>query len=260
MSQGHAVHRTCAVKPKEPVRLLTIRSHAGLSGDMLLAGLWRICAMSNESVNALLAKILPNLAGSVQLVRREIAHVGGWQVRVSLPEEHEHRNCADILAIIASSGLGEQAADWARQTFELLARVEGEVHGLAPDKVHFHEVGALDSILDICLACELLARLAPARLVLSPLPVADGFVRCAHGLMPVPAPAVLRLLEGLRVTSFAGSGETLTPTAAALLHVWPVEFGPWPAMQVEKTALVYGSREFRDLPNGASFALGLALE
>ncbi|MCR5814370.1 MAG: LarC family nickel insertion protein [Desulfovibrio sp.] len=258
MSDCHK-HHTQAREPNDRARILTIRSHSGLSGDMLLAGLWCMSGESSEVINGLLAKIFPKLVGSCELVRREIAHVGGWQARVTLPDEHVHRNCAEILALVESGGLSPQARLWATQTFELLARVEGEVHALAPEEVHFHEVGALDSILDICLACELLSRLAPARLVLSPLPVGDGSVHCAHGLLPVPAPAVLRLLEGLRVTAFAGSGETVTPTAAALLHVWPVEFGPWPTMQVEKTALVYGSREFANLPNGASFALGFAL-
>lgn len=255
---AHASHEEPHA-PKEAGNILTIRSHSGLSGDMLVAGLLCMHGFSADEINARLAKIMPELAGTVALVKKAVSHVSGWHLQVSLPHEHEHRHCADIVAIIAKSGLCEQARDWATATFELLARAEGEVHGIAPEEVHFHEVGALDSILDICFACELLATLSLSRLVVSPLPVGDGSVQCAHGLLPVPAPAVLRLLEGLKVCPFAGQGETVTPTAAALLHVWPVEFGPWPTMQVAKTALVYGSREFADLPNGVSFAMGKAL-
>ncbi len=125
------------------------------------------------------------------------------------------------------------------------------MHEKRPEDIHFHEVGALDSILDICLTCELFTRLAPSRFVVSSLPIADGSVVCAHGVIPVPAPAVLELLEGIPVRPFPAEGETVTPTAAA-------HFGPWPAMLVRKTALVYGTRVFPNVPNGAVFACGTA--
>ena len=104
---------------------------------------------------------------------------------------------------------------------------------MKPEAVRFHEVGALDSILDICMACVLFTRLSPARFVVSPLPIADGEVVCAHGVIPVPAPAVLELLEGIPVRPFSGEGETVTPTAIALLRSLGATFGPWPAMLVE---------------------------
>ncbi len=138
----------------------------------------------------------------------------------------------------------------------MLAVAEGAVHGRTPDQVHFHEVGALDSILDICMSCELFHRLSPSRFVVSPLPMADGFVHCAHGIIPVPAPAVLELMDGIPVRPFPGQGETVTPTAMALLRALNAEFGPWPAMTVEKKAIIYGSRVFEDAPNGAIFACG----
>ena len=108
------------------------------------------------------------------------------------------------------------------------------------------------------MSCELFCLLAPSRFVVSPLPMADGFVRCAHGIIPVPAPAVLELMDGVPVRPFPGQGETVTPTAMALLKALPAEFGPWPAMRVEKKALVYGTRVFEDAPNGALFAYGSA--
>ncbi len=150
------------------------------------------------------------------------------------------------------------AAGLAGEAFALLAAAEGRVHGLAPEKVCFHEVGALDSILDICLSCVLFDRLSPSRFVCSPLPLADGGVCCAHGWLPVPAPAVFDLLEGMPVCGFPGRGETVTPTAIALLRALGASFGPWPEMLVERRALVYGSRVFENAPNGTLFAFGRA--
>lgn len=236
--------------------VLTVRAHSGLSGDMFLAGLLRMADMEDDALNALLGSLLPELAGTVRLVRREVNHIGGWHAEVTLPHQHEHRALADIVAIIAASGLSPAARELSTGAFALLAGAEAAVHGKKPEEVHFHEVGALDSILDICVSCEIFVRLAPSRFVVSPLPLADGEVICAHGILPVPAPAVLELLEGVPVRPFAGRGETVTPTALALLKTLGAEFGPWPAMRVERRALVYGTRVFADAPNGAMFAWG----
>ena len=238
--------------------VLTIRAHSGLSGDIMLAGLMRMTGISADDFEARLASIMPELAGSVELVRHEVNHIGGWHVRVNLPHQHEHRTLGDILGIIGRSGLSERGKELSAATFSLLAKAEAAVHGKAPEDVHFHEVGALDSILDICMACELFAMLAPEHFVVSPLPVADGHVHCAHGIIPVPAPAVLELMEGVPVRPFPVQGETVTPTAMALLKALGAEFGPWPAMRVEKRALAYGTKVFEGAPNGALFAFGPA--
>ena len=210
-------------------RILTIRSHSGLSGDMFLAGLLRMTELGEAETDRLLAAVLPALAGN-------------------------------ILGIIAGSGMDDEPKRLASDTFTLLAKAEAAVHGMKPEAVRFHEVGALDSILDICMACVLFTRLSPARFVVSPLPIADGEVVCAHGVIPVPAPAVLELLEGIPVRPFSGEGETVTPTAIALLRSLGATFGPWPAMLVERRALVYGSRVFANAPNGTIFACGTELE
>ncbi len=238
--------------------VLTIRAHSGLSGDIMLAGLMRMTEISAEDFEACVASLMPELAHSVTLERREVNGIGGWHARVELPHQHEHRTLRDILAILEASGLSQRGKELSARAFTLLARAEAAVHGRSPEDVHFHEVGALDSILDLCMSCELFARLAPARFVVSPLPVADGHVHCAHGIIPVPAPAVVELMEGVPVRPFAGQGETVTPTAMALLKALEAEFGPWPAMRVEKRALAYGTRVFENAPNGALFAFGPA--
>lgn len=284
-AHGHRQHgrtRHVPAHPAETVpepggRILTIRSHSGLSGDMLLAGLALMNAAADTAAPlgtaallpaaerlladllAPLAAAVPPLAGCLTLTRREVAGIGGWHASVRLPQTHEHRTLADIRALIEGCGLAEGAKRLAVDCFALLARCEAEVHGTQPERVTFHEVGALDSILDICLACALFDRLGPARLVAGALPLADGSVRCAHGLIPAPAPAVLALLGGVPVRPFAGgedAGELVTPTALALLKTFGCDFGPWPAFRVTATALVFGTRVFPGAANGAVFAVG----
>jgi uncharacterized protein (DUF111 family) len=176
------------------------------------------------------------------------------------PDLREHRAFADIAALIQSSAMPAGARDLALGVFSLLAEAEAAVHGIEKAKVAFHEVGALDSILDVCLCCRIFDLLKPERFVCSPLPLADGRINCAHGILPAPAPAVLRLLDGVAVCSFAGSGETVTPTALSLLKALGADFGPWPKMIVERTVISYGSKVFPDAPNGAVWALGHNLD
>jgi len=237
--------------------VLTIRAHSGLSGDMFLAGLLKLTELSEKKIDQTLCAIMPQLSKSLSLVRREVNHIGGWHAKISLPHEHTHRTLQTITTIILKSGMSDAGKKIAVNAFTLLAKAEASVHGKRPEDIHFHEVGALDSILDICMSCELFTMLAPSRLVVSPLPHADGQVTCAHGIIPVPAPAVLELLEGIPVRPFSGEGETVTPTAMALLHAFGAVYGPWPSMLVEKQALVYGTRIFANAPNGAVFACGL---
>lgn len=239
--------------------VLVVRPVGGLSGDMFLAGLARMAEVDQDELTAMAARVgLPAIEGSVVLERRAVSSVNGWTCRVNLPHEHAHRTLADIREIIAKSGLEERAAALAAATFGLLAAAEGRVHGMAAEAVTFHEVGALDSILDICLACVLFARLSPEALICGPLPLCDGTVRCSHGFMPAPAPAVLELLEGVPVRGIPSEGETVTPTAIALLKGLGARFGDWPEMTVTRQALVYGTRELAGVPNGAIFAWGQA--
>lgn len=251
---GHS--HSHAEMEQQNASILTVRAHSGLSGDMFLAGLLRMTGIDETETDACSSAILPQLSGTVRLVRREVNHIGGWHADISLPHEHEHRALSDIIPIISKSNMSEAAKGLAVEAFTILAKAESTVHGKRPEDIHFHEVGALDSILDICMSCELFVRLAPSRLVVSPLPLADGEVHCAHGIIPVPAPAVLELLEGIPVRPFPGQGETVTPTAMALLRAFKASFGPWPPMLIQKQALVYGTRIFAHAPNGALFAYG----
>lgn len=235
--------------------VVVIRPNSGLSGDILVAGL-SVLAGPDKMDERLSALNLEHLIGRVKLVSRQVSEIDGVGLEVDLPEEHEHRHLHDIEEFFSRAEIDEGARQLAVRTFRLLAEAEGAVHGRSPSEVHFHEVGALDSIMDIGLAAVLLTELAPGRLVCGPLPICDGVIRCQHGLLPSPAPAVLRLLEGVPIVGLASRGETVTPTAVALLKAAEAEFGPWPALVLEKQVLAYGTRILPDVPNGAVFVRG----
>lgn len=239
--------------------LLVIRTPSGLSGDMMLVGLARLLGLSSNALEERVQRIgLPALQGAVSVIPRFVAGVGGWATEVSLPQEHVHRSIGEILQIIGNSRLQESARAVASAAFARLAQVEGEIHGIPPDQVAFHEIGALDSILDVCLVAELYAELSSPKVMCSPLPVCDGVVRCQHGLLATPAPAVLRMLEGVPVYGIEADCETVTPTALALLHALQTTFGGWPAVTIRRTARAYGARVIPGVPNGAIFAFGPA--
>ncbi len=251
----HHGHESAHGATGSPV--LVLRPYTGISGDIMAAGLARMLDADQALLDAAVASIgLPELAGSVSVQPHSLHEVGGWQCRVNLPPEHSHRTLADIRVLLRASAMDEAAKALAEKAFTVLAEAEGAVHGKKADEVSFHEVGALDSILDSCLAAILFARLAPARFVCGSLPLCDGAVRCAHGILPSPAPAVMRLLREVPVHGIASSGETVTPTGLALLKAFGAEFGPWPAMTIEREALIYGARVFAGVPNGAIFAYG----
>ncbi len=237
--------------------VLTVRAVSGLSGDMMLAGLMRMAGLSQAELDAETEKLgLEALNGCVRVEQRSLNQVNGWACTIDLPHEHAHRSFADIRGLIEASAMEPRAKELSLAAFSQLAGAEGAVHGRDPDQVTFHEVGALDSILDICLTASLFVRLDPARFVCSPLPLADGGVLCAHGWLPTPAPAVLQLLEGVPVRGFPGQGETVTPTAIALLKALGASFGTWPDMIIQRRALVYGGKVFADAPNGIIWAYG----
>lgn len=238
--------------------ILTVRALSGLSGDMMLGGLAALSGLSQADLDNLIRELkLPALDHCLSLEPRTVNHIVGVGCKIRLPHEHAHRNLSDITQIIEDSDMPEAAKTLAVHAFTLLADAEAAVHGKSPDAVTFHEVGALDSILDTCLVCRIFSMMAPARFVCSPIPLADGMIHCAHGHLPAPAPAVLKMLDKIPVRGFSGEGETITPTALSLLKALGATFGPWPDMIVEKTVISYGGKIFKNAPNGAVWALGV---
>ncbi len=170
--------------------------------------------------------------------------------------EHVHRTLAEITTLIDQSALSPAGKSRATDLFGQLGAAEAAIHGTTLDKVHLHEVGALDSIIDIVGAVYALESLGVDRVVASPLNVGSGRIRSAHGLYPVPAPATLRLLQGAPIYSGPQRAEMVTPTGALLIRSYASEFGAIPPMRVNAIGYGAGSRDFPDTPNVLRVLIG----
>ncbi|HVF53603.1 MAG TPA: nickel pincer cofactor biosynthesis protein LarC [Actinomycetota bacterium] len=234
------------------MRIAYFDCFAGASGDMLLGALLDAGAPI-EAVRADIAQLrLPGAGLDVSAVTR--AGIRATKVSVTQTEPSEERDHAAIAALIEESGLDAPVKQLSLRVFEHLAKAEATVHGMSPDHVHFHEVGAVDSIIDIvgCASAFLALRLEEA--FCSPLPLGSGFVETAHGIMPVPVPAVTELLAGVPVT-LSGEGETVTPTGAAFLVSVCESFGVTPPLQIHATGWGAGDREMVH-PNSVRVLIG----
>ena len=223
--------------------------HAGISGDMTVAALLDL-GVPLEHLQAELAKLpLPPHSYALAVSRTERRHVAALKFDVTVNDHHTHRHYAGIDDMIAGSGLPEPVKERARAIFRRLAEAEALVHGVAIEEVHFHEVGAVDSIVDIVGTAICLDYLGVEEVYASALPLGGGFVGTAHGRLPVPAPATAELLKGLAVHGECGPGERVTPTGAAILAAMANGIGPRPAMQLIKVGSGAGNKDFDDCPN-----------
>jgi uncharacterized protein (TIGR00299 family) protein len=235
------------------VRTLALDPVGGIAGDMLIAALLHLGAP-----RAALDEGLRKLGLPIEVIVQEVAvnGISALHVEVRGPaEDHVHRPWREIRALIDGAGLPVQAARRAQEAFALLARAEGRVHGVAPEEVTFHEVGALDSIADICGAALLIEALQVERLVALPPPAGSGTTCSAHGIIPVPAPATLEVLRGRSVRP-SGPGERTTPTGAAVLAAWTEEAAALPEMSVEAIGYGAGKKRWDDAPNLLRAVLG----
>ena len=157
---------------------------------------------------------------------------------------HHHTTLHDVEHLIGHLNLPAPVLEQARAVYHRLAQAESQAHGVEVDLVHFHEVGALDAVADVAAACYALYLLHPDEVVVSPVHVGSGMVHCAHGLVPVPAPATAHLLEGVPCYGGDIQGELCTPTGAALLTTCATRFGPMPPMVLEHTGYGMGKKEF----------------
>ena len=191
------------------------------------------------------------LSVRLELRRVEISGISALGLRVVPPREHAHRTFGDIRRLIEGSGLPERAAGWALEAFRLLAIAEGKVHGVPPEEVTFHEVGAADSIADIVGTSLALELLGAQTVSCGPLPMGSGVVPAAHGMLPVPGPATLEVLQGCRVRWPEEEREMTTPTGAALMRAFTGgEFSDAaPPMALSGTGYGAGTAVLRSAPN-----------
>ncbi len=236
--------------------LLYIDAFSGASGDMILGALLDLGVPLAE-LEAELRKL--GLAGWTLQVTRQARHgIHGTRVVVNpgYDHGHGHRTMADIGKLLQDAPLRPPVRALSLRIFQRLAEAEGRIHGAPPQSVTFHEVGAVDSIVDIVGAAAGLHLLAPGRIVCSHLPLGRGFVEGHHGVLPVPAPATLEILRGVPVSEGGADGELVTPTGAAILREVVDAFGPLPAMRVERIGYGAGHRDPAHRPNLLRLLLG----
>jgi len=157
---------------------------------------------------------------------------------------HVHRNLADIRSIVAGLDIPDKVRQDIMEVYSLIAEAESHAHGRSVEEIHFHEVGAMDAVADITAVCLMMNELAPEKIIASPVNVGFGNVRCAHGILPVPAPATAWILRGIPVYAGRTEGELCTPTGAALLKYFATEFGPLPRMRVRQIGIGCGKKDF----------------
>jgi uncharacterized protein (TIGR00299 family) protein len=229
------------------MRIAYLDCASGISGDMTLGALLDAGVpldQINEAVGSL------GLPGC-RLVAQEVTKLGfrAIQVTVEHPHEHAHRHLDQILAMIQAGRLTARQKDLAGRIFTRLGQAEAKVHGTTPERVHFHEVGAADSIADIVGTAVGWDLLGVERLVASPVPTGWGKIRIAHGEVSVPAPATAELLCGVPLAASTVQAELTTPTGAAILTTLADAFGPLPAMIVQRIGCGAGQRDLAEQPN-----------
>ncbi len=235
------------------MKTLYLQCAMGAAGDMLTAALYELLPDQVGFLKAMNAAGLPGVTFSAE--KTQNGGISGTHISVLVAghEEHEHAGAphhphhfhlSDLYALMEGTGLPEAVIARGKRVYDRIARAEAQVHGAPVEEVHFHEVGALDAVADVLGACYALYLLGPDRVVVSPVHVGYGTVRCAHGLLPVPAPATARLLLG--VPTYAGEieGELCTPTGAALLTEFANCYGQMPPMTVSSIGIGLGRKEF----------------
>jgi uncharacterized protein (TIGR00299 family) protein len=209
---------------------------SGIAGDMILGAL--IDLGVDETVLKKELKKLPFTGYDILVKKVECNHIAATDVTVIITEDHHHRNLSDINDIIKHSTLTPQVKKLSQNIFYNLGKAEAKIHNVNIEDVHFHEVGAVDSIVDIVGSVIAVMLLGIDTIYCSPLPLGHGFVSCEHGLLPLPAPATVELLKGIPVYTIDRDQETVTPTGAAVITTLASAFGEMPPMKI--TQIGYG--------------------
>lgn len=237
----------------------------GAAGDMLAAALYELCPDKEEALAELNRLGIPGIVYEAQPSTK--LGISGTHMRVQfygLEEEqqnhhehhhHHHYGMADVAGIIDSLPLSKKIREDAKAVYTLIAGAESKVHGQKMENIHFHELGTMDAIADVTAVCCLMDKLGAERITASPVRMGFGTVDCAHGCLPVPAPATALLLEGMQVFPGDIESEMCTPTGAALLKYFVDDFGPMPPMAISRLGYGMGKRDFQR-PNCVRAILG----
>ena len=227
---------------------------SGISGDMTVAALLDLGAPRKK-----LREELDKLGGvdfRIRIGGKTVNGIRATRFRVTAGKDQPRRDWSGIRRLIERSGLSVEAKARSLAVFSKLAEAEAKIHGVAPEDVHFHEVGAVDSIVDVVAAAVATCHLEIDGFACSVVPLGRGLTRSLHGVLPVPAPATLELLEGFPVEDARLDAENVTPTGAAILSALVTQRGEAPAMRIERTGYGAGTLEFPDRPNVLRVVLG----
>lgn len=244
------------------MRTLYLDCFAGIAGDMFIGallnlvpdksvltrGIRNIKALDPEEYELIIENATKNGIAGINFDVHLLHHHHEYEQEHE-HHHHEHRHLADIEAMIMTSELSERVKRETLRAFSILAEAEAHVHGTTPDKIHFHEVGAVDSIIDIAGAFILMEALGWPRVLCSNINVGSGTVECAHGVLPVPAPATEYLLHGLPIFSNGAPMERTTPTGALLVKILADGFSAIPAGKILASGFGFGNNESQDMPN-----------
>lgn len=227
---------------------------AGASGNMILGGLVSLGVDESELVSRLRALDVSDF--EVKFTRVVKSGIAAVHADVQVPHEHVHRHLHTITGIINRSSLSTEVKARACAIFTRLAEAEAKIHGISVEKVHFHEVGAMDAIIDVVGACIGFEMLGIDSFACSKIHVGSGFAQMAHGKFPIPPPAVAELLKGIPVYSTEIVGELCTPTGAAIISTLCTSSGDLPELTTENIGFGAGTRDYQDFPNVIRLMIG----
>lgn len=229
------------------MNLLYLDTPMGISGDMFLGALIDM----GLDLKAIIREIKKLPVDEFQIKTGKVTRhsISATTFRVSVKETAHHRTFADIKRLINKSRLSPKVKDLSIAIFKTIAEAEGKTHNIPAEKVHFHEVGAMDSIIDIVGASVAVTSLKIDRVVSSPVPLGSGWTDTMHGRLPIPAPATLEILKGVPIAPSTAPFELTTPTGAAIIKTLTHEFGGVPSMTIEKTGYGAGKKDFEERAN-----------
>jgi len=235
-------------------KTLFFDAFSGVAGDMTIASLLDLGVPFSVVEEVVQVLRLEGCSLDRTIVWRNGIRAVRFDVHVTAPQPE--RTWPSIDSMIAGAGLRPAVREMARKVFRKIAQAEAQVHGTTPEKVHFHEVGAVDSIVDIVGACAMIAWLDPDAIACSPLPIGHGTVQSRHGVLPLPAPATLLCLAGVPTVPLDVEGETVTPTGAAIVASLSSSFVRWPAIVPEAAGWGAGTHDLGAHPNLLRVVLG----
>jgi len=240
------------------MKIISYDCFSGISGDMNLGAMIDLGIEKSFLINEL-NKL--NLKGWELIVQKDQRHgITGTKVTVKQTRhEHVHRHLSDIKKIINDSSLDLKTKDLSVKIFMKIAEAEALVHGISIENVHFHEVGAIDSIIDVIGAAICYNALKVDGVHISTVELGGGYVKCDHGILPVPAPATAEIIKGIPVKQGGVNFEATTPTGAAILAVLGTDFSPGLPLKIERTAYGVGQKDPGEVPNLLRVFLGVSI-